>query len=291
MQLEYSIYQKRNKHRRRRNLIRRLFLVLTTIVVLFALCKIYSLQYRKNIEVNVLNNSLVDLNYLNNEINKYIEGKNFFLLSTRNLSDKIINSCNLLSDAVARKYIFPKYQIILFTVEKSIWAKVILLDMLQTFGYVTDEGDIVDPLQLKIDLLPKQLTTLYLNNKKQLNSDGYQAVEKVANEIQNKYNLKVEKMIINNDSELSIICDGMADWAKELKINAGKIDNELTKRISMLGQAFEVLSEREESLKGHLVEYIDLNLDNSIVFKELKNIDKPDLEKSKNKGFFKRKKY
>ena len=52
----------------------------------------------------------------------------------------------------------------------------------------------------------------------------------------------------------------------------------------MLDQAFDVIND-----KGYLVEYIDLTLDNSVVFKESKNIDKPNLDKRRKKTFLRRK--
>ena len=286
MQLEYNIYQKRNKHRRRRNLIRRMFLVLFIVVIIFFVFKIYSLQYRKNIEVSVLNNSLVNLDYLNSEINKHIKNKNFFLISTRDLSNRLIDSCGLLSDVVARKYIFPKYQIILLTVEKKIWAKVVSISN-NVLSYVTDDGELVDPLQVNINLLPEYLTSLYLNNKKHLNADAYQIIKEMINMIHGEYNLRVEKAIVTNDFELNIICDDLVNEVKGLKINLGRINNELINRTSdRLSRALELIGDR-----GYLVEYIDLNLDNSVVFKELKNVDNVDIKEPKKKGFFKRKKY
>lgn len=288
MQLEYNIYQKRNKHRRRRNLIRRIFLVLSVIVVIFFIFKIYSLQYKNKVEINVLNSSLVNSDYLENEIQQHIENKNFFLISMRHLSEKLIRSCNLLGDAVARKYIFPKYQLILFVVEKNIWAKVVSYDMSKdhVLSYVTDDGNLVNPSQVNVNLSPKHLTLLYLNNKKNVNANKYQSIGSAIKEIKKKYNLIVKQAIVTNDSELNVICDDLINEVEGVQIKAGRIDNELAQRINMLEQALEVIGD-----KGYLIEYIDLTLDNSIVFKESKNVDKPNLDKHRKKDFFKKKKY
>ena len=261
MSLEYTIYQRRNSLRRRRNIIRRIALFLSVIFFIFLDSNIYSAAFKITPDIQVINNKVSDVENLKNTVNNLVSGENLFLISPRKIRNELVQTNKLLKEVVVRKYIFPKYQLIVYIDEKKIWSEIFSItgDELASF-FLTDEGNVIPKSFVDLNLLHNQLIPVLCDHLDSIDTDSFFTVRNVVDIVYKKFGLQINKATISNDLELTLVTnDGLNN---ELLIKAGMIDNELFKRISRLEESLNLIRQ-----KAYLVEYIDLTLENSVVLK------------------------
>ena len=261
MSLEYTIYQRRNSLRRRRNIIRRIALFLSVIFFIFLDSNIYSAAFKITPDIQVINNKVSDVENLKNTVNNLVSGENLFLISPRKIRNELVQTNKLLKEVVVRKYIFPKYQLIVYIDEKKIWSEIFSItgDELASF-FLTDEGNVIPKSFVDLNLLHNQLIPVLCDHLDSIDTDAFFTVRNVLDIVYKKFGLQINKTTISNDLELTLVTnDGLNN---ELLIKAGMIDNELFKRISRLEESLNLIRQ-----KAYLVEYIDLTLENSVVLK------------------------
>ena len=261
MSLEYTIYQRRNSLRRRRNIIRRIALFLSVIFFIFLGSSIYSAAFKITPDIQVINNKVSDVENLKNTVNNLVSGENLFLISPRKIRNELVQTNKLLKEVVVRKYIFPKYQLIVYIDEKKIWSEIFSItgDELASF-FLTDEGNVIPKSFVDLNLLHNQLIPVLCDHLDSIDTDSFFTVRNVVDIVYKKFGLQINKATISNDLELALVTnDGLNN---ELLIKAGMIDNELFKRISRLEESLNLIRQ-----KAYLVEYIDLTLENSVVLK------------------------
>ena len=261
MSLEYTIYQRRNSLRRRRNIIRRIALFLSVIFFIFLGSSIYSAAFKITPDIQVINNKVSDVENLKNTVNNLVSGENLFLISPRKIRNELVQTNKLLKEVVVRKYIFPKYQLIVYIDEKKIWSEIFSItgDELASF-FLTDEGNVIPKSFVDLNLLHNQLIPVLCDHLDSIDTDAFFTVRNVLDIVYKKFGLQINKTTISNDLELTLVTnDGLNN---ELLIKAGMIDNELFKRISRLEESLNLIRQ-----KAYLVEYIDLTLENSVDLK------------------------
>jgi len=184
-----------------------------------------------------------------------------FLISPGKIRNELVQTNKLLKEVVVRKYIFPKYQLIVYIDEKKIWSEIFSItgDELASF-FLTDEGNVIPKSFVDLNLLHNQLIPVLCDHLDSIDTDSFFTVRNVVDIVYKKFGLQINKATISNDLELALVTnDGLNN---ELLIKAGMIDNELFKRISRLEESLNLIRQ-----KAYLVEYIDLTLENSVVLK------------------------
>lgn len=279
---ENSIGKSRNSRRRRRNITRRIFLILFVICFCFFAYKIYRLPFKDKISIQIVNSELLNTGFLLDEIKNKIEDKIFFSISSNDISNRLLTICPLLQDVVIRKYIFPECKIIVYVIEKNIWGKISKQDNSSEVTFVTDEGDLVMPFQIDISLIPDNLIPVYLLEANVLSAHELRILKNNFDTIQHDYKLKIEKAQIVKNKILEIVS------VHGSRIKIGKINEEMNNLVSMLNESIAIINERE-----YFPEYIDLSLENSVVFKRVKKNDEDKLmdKKTKSNSILNKKRY
>lgn len=262
--LEYNIYKKRNDRRRKRNIARRVSLIGFIIIFSFVLYQIYLIPVRNPISINLELNKLVNTEFIINRINAYVQSKNFFLIAPNEISKQVTDECNLLKKIVIRKYIFPTVSLRAYVVEKNVLGKIRFKnsgDIVKSEHYLTDEGNLVDPKFIVEDKIESALIPVTAVSGNSVALLDLKLLMQALKKISDNYGLIINDAQINYDGELKVLCD------KDLKIIVGKIGEEILKRVARLKDVMEIVHRRD-----YLVDYIDLTLDNSVVFKkQIKN--------------------
>lgn len=265
---EDTILIRRNIYRVRRNIIRRFFLILLLIVTFYSAYKIYTIPTSKNLEIVVNNNHLTNSDFIVKEIESYISKKKFFFISPREISSDLIKSFSLIKTAVVRKYLIPEYKLIILIKEKPLWAE--CFSGLNK-SFITEDGDVIPLTYLNINNTPKDLLSIYLSSKLMLPRSCFNYLRDAYEVIIKKTKIEIKKFQVSDKLSLEIYT------ANDIKINAGKINEELSNRVLRLGDVLKVLKE-----KSYLVEYLDLTLDNSVIFKkQVENKDKGEIPEAK----------
>lgn len=264
--IESSIFDKRNSYRRRRNVIRRIFLILFVVLLTFLLYQIILIPKKCNLKIEIANNSLANTEIIIKSLNEYLNHKNFFLIYPNQLSEYLLKSNKLINELLIRKYVFPEYKVIVFIKEeKKIWAK--LKD-----EYISNEGDIIPVAHLNLVRLPQDIVPISLEGS-YLTREQFMILKNIYDLLTRKLKIVVNKLVIKNNLSLEIYLND------EYVVNAGLINSDLVSRILNLQN---LLQEVKKS--SHLIKYLDLTLENGAVLREN---PKSDMKK----GFFwKRKK-
>lgn len=267
---------RRNVYRKRRNIIRRFFLIFFILFFVFLINFIYLLSTKNKVCVEIFKNNLVNNNYITSLVLDEIGKKNFFFISPRKISNTLLKNIPMFKDAVVRKYIIPNYKLFVVVNEKKLWAKMLLYKEDSLFNkdafYITNEGDIVPENYLNLELIPDKLISLHANENVIPDTRQLILLKNTVDKIQ-KIDLLVTKLLINNDLDLVIYT------ANAFLIRAGKVESSLLKKIKKLDELIKVIN--KYSLK---VQYLDLNLETSAILKTYSE-DTQNKNKEK-KGFF-----
>lgn len=279
----YNISTSRNIYRKRRNVIRRLFLFLFIIIVILSTLKTYKISKYVLPKIEIENNMLISPEFLTNIVLENISGQQFIFISPRVLSEKLSEIANMSKKIVVRKYIFPELKIKVIVKEKNLWAAVTERTVSgANWLYISDEGDLVSATSLIASKLPKNMFPIYASNINKISKQAFYLLKDIHATIVNKNHIPIKCFKISELLDLEMITDS------GLTIKAGKIDSDIQKRISKYFEVSRLIGE-----KTYLVEYVDLTLDNAVVLKKqtLKQQDPSDLEgkngeknKSKNKN-------
>ena len=258
---EYSLSETRNLYRKRRNILRRLLLVLFVLIMFLLIQKSFYLQRSLDPKIEIVNNKLIKTSYIVDFLSKELNKKNFFSLSTRDISKKLCNMCPLLKNIVIRKYLYPEFKIIAFVKsEDKIWGaiKSSYNNSGQLINYITIQGNEISSNVLNIDLLPKNIIHLYLDTNISLSKDKFIELYKIIDYVKNKTYLKLEKVLINKNSELNI-------FTPHFYIKFGCLSDDPLKKLNWLVDSLKLVNDKQ-----YVIEYLDLTLESGAVFKETK---------------------
>ncbi|MBI2996806.1 MAG: cell division protein FtsQ [Candidatus Melainabacteria bacterium] len=209
---------------------------------------------KKPLVVEVVKNKIVDdidKVCICRKVEELILNKNFFLISPRHLSQKLLESIPFLQKVVVRKYLIPEYRLIIYVKEKPVWATS------GDFKLISDDGEVGSSDCLNLSLLPKKMITVSGNNISSLKKDELVLVKKIVEVLQERYKLLISRLLIDDENQLEIYTES------GFKIKAGKINPDLFEKILKLEKVLDELKQR-----SYLLEYIDLGLENIWVFKE-----------------------
>lgn len=271
--IESHIKDRRSYHRRRRNVIRRFFLILFVAIYLIFAIKIFLIPTYKPLKIEVINNLLIQTNYITHVVLDQVDSKNFFLISPNKISNYLLNTTDLIKNVVVRKYTMPECKLIVYVKEKDVWAEMLLDNFRNKKRYfITCEGDLIPIDYVNLSVLPQNLITIYSNFGIVPSSSDLCDLKRIFDLICFGMHLKVSNFFLDDQGYLEIFLgDG-------LKIKAGKMDGDLLKRVSQLKEALGAIRGR-----SYKAEYLDLTLESGAVFKRL-SIDR------KKAGIFRRKK-
>lgn len=254
---EYNILKRKRAYISQRNIVRRIFLITFLFCCLLFIYKLFVVYKSKNLTIEIVNNHLVNKEFLINAVSDYVTTRNFFLLSPRKVSDNLIQSFLLLDTVVARKYLIPENKIIIFVKEKKIWSKLFFSQKkdLNAFQLVTEEGDIVPLVYLNTNLLPQKLLPIYAANHLD---------KKILILLRNVSEILHKDLKFNSNSFFVTMNSDLVVHSKEgFKIRAGEIDNELVNRISKLKDVIVAIKKRD-----YIIDYLDLTLEGGAVLKK-----------------------
>jgi len=257
--IEYSIHKKRTEHRRKRNVIRRFFLFVSILIIAIFLYQLYLLPAKTDIPVVFEKNKLLNTELIKSQVEEYVNGKNFYLISLNKLSKEILDSCTLLKNIIIRKYIFPKCQFVAYVVEKDVWG---MLKPLSGSNYgmtyfISSEGNLILPEYVVEENIEDILILLTAKNSDDLTPVVLNIAMKNLLLMKDKFMLEIKEVSIEEDNKMTITC------MDDLIIKAGKINDGLYERTGRLQKALEIAHD-----KGLVLQYIDLTLEKSVVFKE-----------------------
>lgn len=261
---ENHIQKSRQFYKRRRNITRRVVLILCILGYLLAGYKIYRLPKGIFPSIEIYGNKLINSDFIYNFISDKIAGKNFFLVSPRKISKDLFNNIGLIQDLVIRKYVFPELKINVCLTEKKFWAKLFRSEITENNNYmlVTDDGNIVPINFLNMDLIGGELLPILLISSTDLKNEKYRLIKRNLDFISKIIGLNVKKILIlpgPENAELEIYCDN------NLKIKAGNIDENLSKRIDKLLKSVNALKDH-----AYMIESIDLTLESGVAVKKIK---------------------
>lgn len=266
---EFNVLKYKRSYTKRRNYVRRLILILFVLLFVFLANYFYLLAFRSDVKIEVFNNKLVNSEFLVDLINDEIINKNFYLINQRNVSNLLHDSVPLFSEIVVRKYLIPERKFRIIVNEKQLWSKLNVLNLKNDIFYLTSDCDLVPDEYLNSDLIPADLIPINLSKIDLLNNYQLLLLKKLFDRLKN-LKLIIDRFVVNDNSSLNIFTsDGFL-------INAGKIDENILKKIEKLDSLLNIIS--KQSL---MVQYLDLDLETSAVLK----MQKKDLNNN-NKGFF-----
>lgn len=260
--LEYNIQKTRNKHRKQRNFVRRITLAVFILFFILFLRHLYLKPFKSTVDIEILNALFSNKEYILSEVEKQIKDKNFYQISPIQVSHYLIKNCKHLSNVVIRKYIFPKYKIIVHLDEKEIWANVVIPDESKKNYFACNDGSLALPLCLCIEMLPKDLIDVEINVPDALNQDELVILKDALSVIEKDYGIVLDKVTLTSEKKIEILCKN------GLLIKAGEINKNLPKTIQKLENTLAVIEEKQ-----YEVDYIDLTLEQNIVVKKASKKD------------------
>lgn len=271
--LENQITNRRNFYRNRRNVIRRIFLIFFICLNIFIFYKIV-IKTKINVpEVQLVGNNLLRTDPLIEKILNLGKSKNYFLNSTRDISRSLKSSFPILNEAVVRKYLYPHYKYVVIVKEKSLWAELSKCPYKDSgkkylINYVAGDGELIGLEYLNKTLVPENLISVCFIGNSIPSKNHLKIVKEVSDFIVNNLDLKIKQFLITEKNDIEIYS------GDDIRIKAGKIDDDLLERIKRLKGALQAIKER-----SYLIEYLDLTLENSAVFKKFEEnkISKPKL--------------
>ncbi len=262
---EINLVKKRKYYLKRRNIIRRLFLIFIVGVNVFLFYKLFHYPEKKILKLESYGNKVINNSLFEQEIYSYTKGKNFHLISPRTLSQKTIKALPIIEDIVVRKYIFPDIKLIISFKEKELWAQVVSLNNKNIFYFASNKGDLIHPNTIDIKTVNPQLPIIVAEDISLLSDTFLLAVKNFVDSINKRKLLRILNVKISKNNELEINdFDG-------LKIKVGQIQNESQIKLQRLESVLNIIKERY-----YCIEYLDLNYEGSAVIK-------PCMDKKKNK--------
>lgn len=268
--VEYNILNKKKYFKKRRNFIRRFFLLVFVFLFTFTLFKTYSFSKDKEINVYVGNSFLISSDYVREYVLNEILHKNFFLISGREIGTSLIHSAPILKSVFIRKYIFPEVKLMVFLKEKNIWGKLFgkNFESSTRLFYLTDEADIVSSEYLNLQNIPVEPVHLHIYTKDIPTKETLLLIEKNYLILVDKIKLPVGSLLLTEKNDLEVFSK------YGFKIKCGKVDDFLRERILNLNKISNIL---EGIKKGEYKSgYLDLTLENAAV---LKSVPEPKPEK------------
>lgn len=219
--IQIDILNKRNQLRKRRNVIRRIFLVLFISISVLFFRVLFAYPYNKLLEINVINNKYVNDKWLKEIVLKNANNKNIFIVSPRYISKVIVSELSLFKAIFIRRYFFPKPKIFIVLNEKNIYSKVYFKNDL---FYMTDEGELINPKYLNLTKLPSDLISVYIDERPNVFSKNiFSTISRLSRSLE-KLNIKVLKFLLDKKTNLfvysteeQIICLGMVNNGEVLQ--------------------------------------------------------------------------
>lgn len=263
---EVKILERKKFYVKRRNNARRIFLVVFLFCYLFFLYKVFLLPKNASLKIEVVNNNLIDKDFIVQAVLNHVSVRDYFLVSPRKISNELVESFSLLRNAVIRKYLIPYSKIFVFVKEKKLWSRLIVnkREELKKFDLITEDGDIVPPSYLNLNLLPQNLLPIYTNSR--INKKHLLLLKNVLDMLRKEFKFNVSGFFVTKAFDLEI------HSIEGFRIKAGKIDNEIIKRVSKLKDIIALIKARD-----YVIEYLDLTLEGGAVFKKYAE-DKKKLE-------------
>lgn len=254
---EIKILERKKFYVRQRNNTRRILLVVFLFCYLFLFYKTSLLPKNAMLEVVIVNNNLIDRDFIVQAVLNHVSTKNYFFVSPRKISNELIESFSLLRDAVVRKYLVPDSKIFVFIKEKKLWSKLIVdkRNELKEFNLITEDGDIVPLNYVNLNLLPRNLLPVYTNLE--INKKQFLLLKNVFDMLRKEFKFNVSDFLVTKPFDLEIRS------VEGFRIKAGKIDDEIIKRVSKLKDIIALIKER-----NYVIEYLDLTLEGGAVFKK-----------------------
>ena len=252
-----TCFNKNKNFTRRRNIIRRVFLC---IFVLSLSCCTYNryFYYQKHTpRIEVLGNFFILKQEITNRVLAETVKKNYFTLSSREISKELCDSMHLIKDVLIRKYIFPEFKIVVYVKEKTIWAKIKERNLNNNnFNLLTDEGDVIIPDYIDVALLPKQLVTVVYKGAPFPTKKTFSFLCNINRVFRQELNLAVSNYSVDRYNDLVI------STPNGLNIKLGKLEEKALKRVSMLKEVLPIIKQM-----SYQAGYLDLTLERGATFK------------------------
>lgn len=272
---ELNLSHKRTKFKKRRNIIRRLFLISFVLFLVFLINCTYLTSIKNKPAIEIYKNNLIDTNYLIKLVSSEIEGKNFFTISSRKISNILKSNLPLLDSTVARKYAFPVYKILVSVNEKPLWAKMLLYNSNSIFSehymYISSFGDVIFDDHLNLNKLPENLLVIHAHETHVPQKDQLLLLKNAFSRIQ-KTGLFVTKLFLDKEFNLVIYT------GDDILIRAGTLDKNLINKIKKLDDLMSIINKYSSR-----IQYLDLNLETSAILK-MYSEDANNNAKRKDKG-------
>lgn len=252
--IEYKLQKRRNHFRKRRNVLRRVLLIVLMLFFIFGVYKLYKFPEGKRIKIRIFNSQITN----NHELKSLIKlgvSNGFYGLSTKDLSRSVLNEIPVLKNIVIRKYLFPALEINCYLNEKAVWGKYICEDEGHDV-YILDDGEKTLAKYLNLDNL-KESELKKLCFKQEISNEKMQSLMQILDKIDKQKIVIINKVTLAEDGNIQFVTD------ENVLIKAGKFDEDLTERVSKLNDAITVVQQ-----KDYKVSYIDLTLDNSVAIKK-----------------------
>ena len=246
---------KKKYYKDRRNLIRRIFLVLFICSLLFSVWGIYLHINKSDIRIEVLNGRLLNEAYVIHDIELHVDKKKFLFLSPRSLSEGLLASFPLLQDVVIRKYIFPEVKLVVLLREKGLWGKLANKTRKIPEGYVTEYGDFVQADYVNVELLPLDLIPVETYDF--VSTPELFVLKRILDYFRESLKLPIEKFLITKKKTLEIYA------ANSIKVNAGIVDEMLLDKVVKLKDIFKLMKSELS-----LIQYVDLSLEKGAIVKK-----------------------
>lgn len=248
----------KNTSRNKRNSIRRFLLFLFFCLFVFFIFKIFNYAVSKKIEIKIYQSEFTNKKLLQGQMQNYLERKNFYLVSPKEIKKHLLLKFPILTNAVIRKYIFPEMILVVYVTERNVWGilKAFESGNLLYEKYIADDGVFINRSLLSDKIKRYSFINLVTFNVK-LTGKDFKIVKKSIDFLSEKYKLKLSTININSSYDIEFIC------SNSMKIKAGKLDEDLIQRLVKIEPAIEVINKN-----AYTIDYLDLTLDSSILLKK-----------------------
>ena len=253
-----TILAKRQLYRKRRNVLRKLFLVLFGVVLILLSCRILSAEKNSTLQFEIEGNALLENECIVSTLNSSLEGKNFFFLSPEKISGRLCDVFPILKTVKIRKYLFPTKKIILHVREKELWGRYnSLFAGKAIFYYVSDQGDLVPVTCLNKSYISTGL--IVVNSQRQVSRGDILIMKKIADFFIRNLGIMIDHFVLNKMGELEIFTND------SIRVKAGLLSDDLFEKIKKLTVVLQSIKD-----KSYLIEYIDLTLDKGVIVRKAK---------------------
>lgn len=253
---ENNILTKRQQYRKRRNVVRKIFLVSVLFFVVMLVGLLLSVEKKSTFRMEIYGNKSLGKECVLPVIDSLVKNKNFFFFSPKMVSAKLFDIFPILKVAKVRKYLLPDKKLLIYIKEKELWGQFNLFISNKTIKYyVTDYGDLVSVEGLNQNYIPAGLILIF--SQKQISKEELMLLKRISDFFIRNLGVIIERFALNQKSELEIYTDSA------IKIRAGVLKEELFEKIKMLTGVLRTVKE-----KAYLIEYIDLTLDKGVVIRK-----------------------